>query len=378
MNKIINIIISFYKKIKGILFRSTTKKDKDTKPLSPSIENTTNSTNLIDHDTACQLTDDEPRLNTLSAEYAYLTPNKRETPEIKPQIPKIISASIVSITKLDSKNSKLKLAIYFNCKIVETSNNDFIILINNLILKDMNAVIIDSILKSHLIELTTTIPTPINSSNISILLGSGKTNALTTKSITGHCLENIFPYIKCSILNPSSFRWIVNESIVIDKDNTNYYTNEFIYKLDTPLCIYNFAREFTLYPEYPNITLDIKHLLTINESPIATLKLKIVNNYNIDTTKDLGSIVILFYKGSSSFNYNSIFNYSNEALITLENNNREVHFKINLPISFINNMSLIHSYYEPSEYLLTAFENTIFVNASYKAITTRYEVLKKE
>ena len=377
MNKIIQIIVSLYKKIKGILFKSTTKEIEDTESLLP-VEPTINSTEFIDTEKTCELKEDEPKLNTLSAEYAYLTPTKREAPEIKPQIPKIISASIISITKLNSKNSKLKLGVYFNCKIAETSNNDFIILINNLILKDMNAVIIDSILKSHLVELTTIIPTPINSSNISILLGSTKTNTLTTKSVTGHCLENIFPYVKCTLLNPSGFRWIIDETAIINKNNSNYYCNEFIYTLDTPLCIYNFAREFTLYPEYPNITLDIKNIININESPLATLKLKIVNNYNTDTNADLGNIVILFYKASSTFNYNTVLNYSNEALITLENNHCEIHFKINLPISFINNISLIHSYYEPSEYLLTSFENTIFVNSSYKAITTRYEILKKK
>ena len=57
----------------------------------------------------------------------------------------------------------------------------------------------------------------------------------------------------------------------------------------------------------------------------------------------------------------------------LENNNCELHFKLDLPTTFIDNISLIQSYYLPTEYLLTTYENTIFVNSSYKSITTKFE-----
>ncbi len=360
MTKLRSLFISFFNKI--IYFFSKDKKaSKENEPLSKPLSNSIKTSTL-----PISLNSKDTIINNKNK------PINRIPKYKTPQIPKIISTSLISINNIDSSNSLLKIAIFLNCHIDMTADDDFMLLINNTILKDVNATIISNLFYKGIIQLTTIIPNTINSSNIFILIGSTDKLTLSTTSVTNHRLSPLFPFLKCNIINPLSFKWILNKHIFI-RDNIEYYSNIFIYKLPLPLCIYNFGRAFTLYPGYEHIELDTIHITNIHCTNISSLQIKIINNYLFDPSKDLGSIYILFYITNKDFDFNRIFNKNNKILISLQNNNCEIHFNINLPVDFINNMSLIQSYYLPSEYLLTSYENTIFVNSSYKSIATKFE-----
>ncbi len=289
------------------------------------------------------------------------------------QIPKIISVSLISLNKLEDNLTELKLSLYFTCKIKITEDSDFILLINNMIIKTTTTMIV-SFLEYNLIELTTTIPNYINSAYISILVGSPNEEELTTRSFSNNPLNNIFPYIKCSVVNPLNFRWLLNSKSFISKiDNISYYNNTFIYKLPIPISFDNFERRFDYSIEAKSSTLNLKYSLNINFENFSSVEIKIINNSVPLKYSNLGSIYILFYPTKSNMDYSNGFFPYNKTKVYLENNNCEIHFKLDLPTAFIDNISLIQSYYLPTEYLLTTYENTIFVNSSYKSITTKFE-----